>query len=163
MPTDVAALTTFYAAAGYIFPTSISSQSAPLSAPLPSSTELHTAVSPTHAVTSSAPGLSVPASSKTSSHSDNIGLGIGIGIAVSLIVCGVCAILLYLYMRRRRRHHQQQPSQEDDLQKGLSSWALTLVHDAHSKELEGTPTRSELAGLEVVHELQDFSAKSLES
>ena len=177
MPTDVAALTTFYAAAGYTFPTSIPSQSAPLSEPLSStelhksaplseplsSTELHKAATPTPAATSSAPGLSVPASSNTSSHSDKIGLGIGIGIVVSVIVCGVGAILLYLYMRRQRRHHQQQPNQEDDMQKGLTSQALTLVHDGHSKELEGTPTRSELAGLEGVHELQDFSAESLEN
>lgn len=155
MPTDVAALTTFYAAAGYTFPTSIPSQSAPLTRPLPS-TELQTAATPTLAATPSDPSLFVPASSNTSSHSDKIGLGIGIGIVLGVIISGICAILLYLYMRQRRRLHQQ-----EDMQKDLTSPALTLVHNG-SKELEDMPARSELGGLQEVHELQDFNAKGLE-
>ena len=164
MPTDVAALTTFYAAAGYTFPTSIPIHSASLTGHLPS-TEPQAAATHTPAKTPSVSGLTVPASSGTSNHSDKtglrIGIGIGIGIGLSVIICGVCTILLYLYMRRRRHRQQLQPKQQGHMQnEDLASPAPILVHDGHSKELEGVCMISELEGLQEVYEMQGFNAKS---
>ncbi|CAF9916537.1 hypothetical protein IMSHALPRED_003228 [Imshaugia aleurites] len=137
MPTDVAALTTFYAAAGYTFPTSIPSQSAP-----PTD-------SPLTPTASSVPDSSLPG---PISHSDQVGLGIG--ITLSVIVCGLCAILLHLFIRRRRRRQQQQPNNVH------KETQLTSVH-GYSTELEGTNACSEMEDSQKAHELHDGDVRSL--
>lgn len=146
MPKDVSELTTFYAAAGYTFPTSIPSSSVPF-AGLPPSTEVHAAATPTPTATS------VPASSGTP---QSVKTGLGVGITLSVLVCGVCAILLHLTVRRRRRRHQ------DDMQKGLTSQTPTVTH-GYNTELEGTPGRSELEAWKQVYELHENSIRSFKN
>lgn len=137
MPTDVAQLSTFYAAAGYTFPTSI-----PTATPTPTAPPVFGS---TKSMTSS--GLS---------HSDKVGLGIGITLCVS--VCGISAILFYLSMRRRRRRQQQQ----DDTPKEVDSQAPSVVYGFRT-ELEGTPVGSEMEDSQKAHEVHEDSARSLKS
>ncbi|KAL9137052.1 MAG: hypothetical protein Q9175_001730 [Cornicularia normoerica] len=129
MPTDVVELTTFYAAAGYTFPTSI-----------PNATFSRKA--------SSVPGSA--SSTPSSGPGPGPRVGIAIGVTLSVVVCGACAILLHLSMRRRQRRQQQQ----NDVSKELASPVSTLVH-GHKLELEDTPARLEMECLPKVHELPD--------
>lgn len=143
MPKDVAELTTFYAAAGYIFPTAIP----PPPTTLSSSTKLPIAATPTPTTPSvPSPGLS---------HSDKIGLGISISLGV--LVCSFCAIVLHLFILLRRRRRRQ-----SDMPKELGSRVPTSIH-GYSTELEGTPAESELEDSQQVHELYDDYARSLKS
>ena len=164
MPKDVAELTTFYAAAGYIFPTAIppppttlsSSTKLPIAVPtaippptttLSSSTKLPIAATPIPTTPSvPSPGLS---------HSDKIGLGISISLGV--LVCSFCAIVLHLFILLRRRRRRQ-----SDMPKELGSRVPTSIH-GYSTELEGTPAESELEDSQQVHELYDDYARSLKS
>ena len=141
MPTELSELTTFYAAAGYTFPTSIPSSSTP-STGLSLPTEIQAAATPTATATS------VPDSSGTR---QSVKTGLGIGITLSVLVCGVCAILLHLTMRRRR--HRQQ----DEMQKDLTSTR------GYNTELEGTPGGSELEASKQVYELHVDSTRSLKN
>ena len=146
MPTDVSELTTFYAAAGYTFPTSVPISSASF-ASLSSSSETHAAATPTLTATS------VPGSSGAP---QSVKIGLGVGITLSVLVCGVCAILLHLTMRRRRRR------QQDGMQKDLTSQTPTEIH-GYNTELEGNPGRSELEAWKQVYELHENSIRSLKN
>lgn len=146
MPAELSELTTFYAAAGYTFPTSIPSLSTP-STGLSPSTEVYAAATPTPTPTATL----VPGSSGTR---QSVKTGLGVGITLSVLVCGVCAILLHLTVRRRRRR------QQDDIQKDPTLPTPTLAKE-HQTELEGTPGRLELEALKEVYELHVDSTRSL--
>lgn len=146
MPTDVSELTTFYAAAGYTFPTSIPSSSTP-SAGLSPSTEVLAAATPTPTATL------VPGSSGTR---QSVKTGLGVGITLSVLVCGVCAILLHLTMRRRRRRQQDNMQKDQTLPTPPST-------QGYNSELEGTPGGSELEASKEVYELHVDSTRSLKN
>ena len=120
---DVVELSTFSAATSYTFPTSLPSGSGP-SFLLNFKTDTITTTLTASAVPSSAP-------SKTSL---SLGSGIGIGIALSVAVCGVCAVLLRLYMHRRPCR------QRNDMLQKTASPVPKSVHGI-STVLEGTPMR----------------------
>ena len=138
---EVVELSTFSAATSYIFPTSLPSASGPsfllnFEALLNLKTDTITTTVTASAVPSSAP-------SKTSS---SLGSGIGIGIALSVAVCGVCAILLRLYMHRRPCR------QRNDMLPKTASPVPKSVHGI-STDMEGTP----MEDLPRVYELDEGS------
>lgn len=146
MPKDVAELSTFYAAAGYTFPTAI---------PLPSPTT-SASVNRLQAAATSAPSSSSPPYHSDLNHGDKIGLGID--ITLGILVCVVCAILLHLFIWRLRRCHRQ-----SDRPMEVGPPGSTSVH-VNSTVLEGTPAGSELSGLQQhVYELYDDHARSIKS